>query len=154
MWATIAALGGVILGAGLGYWFQRALTKEATKERWQRQAADALADLEILLTDAHPDRVAINLDREAVVEQIAELKERGTLVRREVAVLAAGHPDPDIRAVAKMMQVGIFNTLSSVGWLVSDMLQSRDFQQARQDAVVRHDLVTRLAEQIRERLHT
>ncbi|MBA3737497.1 MAG: hypothetical protein H0W97_02920 [Actinobacteria bacterium] len=154
MWQTIGVLGGVALGAGLTYWIQRSLATAAIQARWAERAADALADLEILLTDAHPDRVAFNMDRETIAGDVASLRDRGTLVRREVAVLAVGHPDATIRTDAKALQVGIFNALGSLGGFMRDMVQHADTDDSRVEALKDHGSVRELAEKITDHLHS
>jgi hypothetical protein len=153
MWQTIGTLAGVILGAAMSFWFQRVERRAAAKERWAERAAEALADVEILLTDAQPQRVTMSMNRDTVGAQVSELSARGAVVRRQVAVLSAGHPDAQVRHTAGDLETAIFNSIASLGWLVSDMLRHADSAEQLKTAMSDHETGRRLAREIEDRLH-
>jgi hypothetical protein len=148
---------GVVIGAVLGYFFQRVAASISRRELWSDRASEALADVELLLTDTHPHRVTMNMNRDTIADQVTMLREgRGPVVRRGLAVLVVGYPDAQIRATARELEVAIFNTLASLTWLVGDMLVYRDVtepEQALPKALGNHEHATRLKEVTVERLH-
>jgi hypothetical protein len=68
----------------------------------------------------------MSMNRDTVGAQASELSARGAVVRRQVAVLSAGHPDAQIRHTARDLETAPFNSIASLGWLVSDMLRHAD----------------------------
>ena len=145
---------GVVVGAVLGYFFQRAGQSISRRERWSDRASEALADVKQLLTVSQPHRVTMNMNRETVTEEVSALSDRGALVRREVSVLGAGHPDPTIRSRADGLEVAMFNADVSLRWLVNDLLRNADITETSlPKALAEHDHADELRLAIIEQLH-
>jgi hypothetical protein len=149
------ALVGVVIGAVLAYLFQRSAAAISRREHWSDRASEALADVELLLTDAHPHRVTFNMNRDTVIEDVRVLTDRGVRARRDVAVLAVGYPDAQIRATARELDVAIFNADVSLRWLVTDMVAGREItkhKQALPRALSDYERATELKQAIVDRL--
>jgi hypothetical protein len=153
MWQSVVTLVAVVVGAALAYVGQRALSRSSERHRWDERAAETLADTQMFLTDLHPDRIALNLDPVRTPLYVEELGKQSRLIRREVSVLAAGHPDSRVRSKARDLEPLIGRTWSSVSWLVTDMVRNRDFKEERDRATELWSLSDQLVKAITERLH-
>jgi hypothetical protein len=81
------------------------------------------------------------------------LRDRGALVRREVAVLAAGHPDVRIRLLADELETATHNALASLAWLVHDKLRDVDTDESLPRAMEDYGEADGLRRAVIERLH-
>jgi hypothetical protein len=153
------AVTGVLTLAGvfLGHWLSAHRSEQereaAARERWRELAFSVLGPLGTWLTDAHPDRLGINADREASSDVFAELRGRCNGMREQLATLAVGLPTDRGRDLAGRLEVAIFNSLVSSQWFVHDLLNHRDTTEPREKAKSEHDtaIETReaLAEEVR-----
>jgi hypothetical protein len=153
MWQTVGTLGGVFVGALIGYWGQRALAAASDRRRWAERAAESIADTRMLLTDLHPDRVAFNFDPERTPAHLLELSDQARLVRRDIAVLGAGHPNAKVRTNATELEPAIERTWISVGWLARDMADHRGIEEPRAQAMESWNRSDELVKAITEELH-
>jgi hypothetical protein len=153
IWTAVGPLVGVVVGALLGYFGRRSEQAFARRSRWSDRAAKALADVKLLLTDSHPHRVTLNMNRETVWTEVLALQNRGIPIRRALAEVGAGHPDPSIRSTADELEVAIFSADVSLRWVVSDMLRHVDVVTSLPRAMNDYERAERLRIEIIDRLH-
>jgi hypothetical protein len=147
---ALAALGGVVLGAVLTYFSDRRQQDRAARERWAERASETLADVEMLLTAAHPPRAALGLGAHGVFL----LREQSDTVRRAVAVLAAGHPDGVVRELAGRLEAALYNTLSMVESLAESVREAQTYDEVKAAAALEnHGEAQGLARDITDRIH-
>jgi hypothetical protein len=154
MWSIIGPLVGVVVGALLAYLARRAEQSSSRRDQWSDRAAGALAEVKLLMTDSHPQRVTINMNRETVWADVLALRDRGVPIRLAMAEIGAGHPDPTIRSKADELEVAIFSVDVSLRWLVSDMLRHADIvDTSLPRAMNDYERAERLRVEIIDRLH-
>lgn len=115
----LAVIVGAVAAAGGGYLSQRALAQASHRQRWADQAAATLADVQMVLTDLNPlDLLDDERERLGFPPDTQDAKarrfdsvlaatrdgDRVDRVRREVAILASGHPEPQVREEATRLQ--------------------------------------------------
>jgi hypothetical protein len=144
---------GVVIGAMLSWWINRSQEQRSLRHRWMERASEALADVDVLLTATHPHRFGMNMNREGASDDVRRLREQGEPARREVAVLAAGHPDPRVRETARKLETELFNSLHWLGWHVADLLRDADSNDSLRNAMAFHEEATRLAAEITDLIH-
>ncbi|MXG92056.1 hypothetical protein [Nocardioides flavescens] len=125
--ALVAASGGVgaFLGASLTTYFN-IRTQDRTHRREQLlRDAEVLGPireyLEILI---NPERLAVNApaDDQEAKAFYERLISRRDLHLAAMNVMASGHPDANVRAVAKEFANELFNAGHSAGWVLRDPL--------------------------------
>jgi hypothetical protein len=121
----VAAAGGLgaFGGAGLTAWFTLRSQDRAHRQEQRLRDAEVVGPVLDYLVDSDPTRLAMNAspDPQRQSDDLAALKERRDQLRASVLVLAAGHPDPIVRARARELSVALYNALSSAAWAVRDL---------------------------------
>ncbi len=128
----LAVVVGAVTGAAGTYWSQSVLAKRTRRANWSDHSASALADVNMLLTDMKPDSLLSTYPHEPVVNdtesrrisvaiKAVENAERAAQVRREVAVLAAGHPDSQVREDAETLEARIAEAFEGMGRLLDEL---------------------------------
>jgi hypothetical protein len=161
--AAVLTLIGVVVGAALAYLGQRALDKSSRLARWAERSADTVADVQMFLTDCSDKKVWFFNPR-LTPTMLADLDAQARVVRREVSVLAAGHPDGRIRETMRDLEpaiVATYNAFYECAWAKADQDEEdaapslqEDFvrkQTALQEAWGRSDT---LVKTVTEQLHS
>jgi hypothetical protein len=98
--------------------------------RRSRQSADAetFGPAVLLLYRVNPERVTINFNPDATVENAkwAELQRQLDLARERLLVVSAGNPRRHVRELARAAEVKVTNTFEASHWAVRDMQANRD----------------------------
>lgn len=127
-WATVVlALGVALIGAAaglLGGWLQHryAIRREqsATHEACLREGATVLAPVALLLTDADPTRLGVNISLADPLGPVTELRTKWEEVRTPLAAYALSHPSNFVRDAGQMLIVAVSNALTSASWMLHD----------------------------------
>jgi hypothetical protein len=147
----VAAAGGV--GAFAGAAVSARLTHRGRREerRREQQRADAatLGPVMAFLTDADPDRLAINV-RSDVAEQekvMSPLRDRLDGIHGSLLILAAGHPSDQVSDLARRLAIALRTSFTSASWLVQDVIRHSEVSY-RDKAKEDHDQARQLAEDL------
>jgi hypothetical protein len=146
---ALAGGAGGFAGAALSAWLTVRSRSTDRRREQQRRDAEVIGPVYSLISDAHPDRLAFNLSRDVDVqrERMEALRLRGNTAVGGLYVMAAGHPDGNVRSVSRDLAVDVQNALTSAGWFIHDMTQDRD-QGYRDTAMGDHQKARDLLEQL------
>jgi hypothetical protein len=153
---TLGATAIAVAGTLLSSWLQdrRAQSRATAEARTQRvrASADVVAGIEILLSDADPDRLAINVDRDAPLAAYVPL-ERDWLrnLRPALATFALADESPDVRTLGRQLETAIHNSFGSTRWLLRDLtnpMGGGDLVASRTTAVEKHAEARQLSERL------
>jgi hypothetical protein len=114
------ALVGGLIGAGI----PGLLTYTGLRRGRQATDAEAFGPAMLLLYRMQPDRIMMNVSRDADTEtaNMTELAQQTQAARERLLIVRAGHPRQRVRKLADHAQVKIGNLLHAMGWQVHDML--------------------------------
>ena len=153
---TLGATAIAVAGTLLSSWLQdrRAQSRATAEARTQRvrASADVVAGIEILLSDADPDRLAINVDRDPPLAAYVPL-ERDWLrnLRPALATFALADESPDVRTLGRQLETAIHNSFGSTRWLLRDLtnpMGGGDLVASRTTAVEKHAEARQLSERL------
>lgn len=147
-WVTlVAALAGSFLGGGIPglmtfFGWRREQRNSRQARRWQD--AEVVAAVEHLLVDIDPLRRTVNANPAPGAEQKlwADLSQRRDDVRRQLLVLATGHPSGKVRSAAGKLEVDLFTAAVRSESLVRELLSHRMTPEQVDMAVEPHQAAT------------
>ena len=129
-WATVAVTLGASLIAVLGT-LLGGLVQERRADNRARQAArsdriargmDVLARIQILLSDADPDRLGINVNREEPFGTLTPLSnDWHKSYRPALATFALADDSSEVRELGERLGVAVTNSLVATGWFLRDL---------------------------------
>lgn len=132
----VAVAGGIgaFAGAALTTTFNYRAQDKAHRREQLRRDAEAIGPIREYLLATDPERLAMNAP--ATDQGAGELLDRLIAERdrqtRGVQILASGHPDADVRVVARDLATALFNVPVSAGWVLRD----RVYEGKRWDAAI------------------
>jgi hypothetical protein len=131
----LVGLAGVVIGA--------VITRRARRDEESAAKREALRGLvgpvNVILVDAMPMRIAMNLQREESPEAIRDLRARWSGVKADLAGHAALDPDPWVRDYITRLLVATDNLLTFDAWIVSDYLNNNSWTAAKATADEHYD---------------
>jgi hypothetical protein len=127
-WATVAlALGSALIGGAIGLlggWLTNryavARDRARREEERVREGAAVVAPVSLVLSDAHPDRLGVNLDRADPLGRLKELRARWESLRAPLAAFSLAQ-EAEAREAGRKLEVAVGNALTGAGWLVRDL---------------------------------
>jgi hypothetical protein len=117
------------------------------------EGAMTVARAQTFLTEAHPDRLALNLDRENWQNQAKRLTEQWEALRDPIGVLAVRLPSEDGRDLADAFSVALHNVWHRGTWLLSMLAKHQDVQEWVDDSKEWWEKANELGNKLREALH-
>jgi hypothetical protein len=131
--AVILTLGASLITAGTALLVTRqqhrytgARDAAARRDERLKSGADLLGAIHVLLIDADPDRLAINLKRDAPFDSLSPLRAHwDDQLRVPLASFAIAQSSRDIRATAEQLSVAITKALTSAWWMLRDFVSPR-----------------------------
>ena len=109
-----------------------------------------MADAKHVLVDVDPTRRALNAnpapDAEAALW--TDINQRRDKVRRELMVLATGHPADDIRGLAESLEPELFMAAVQTEWFVRDVLRGQPDAPSRTRAEECHATATATCDEL------
>jgi hypothetical protein len=151
--AAIAALAGVFLGAVATYLVERRHQNRVIRDRWTERASDALADVNLLLTSSFPRQIAWGSEPRTARSRVKKVHDMSEPVRREVAALAAGHPDRKVRDLATNLEITLFYTVDRLEAMVQEMIVGEDTSSTLTEAEKEYEDARALAKGVADRIH-
>jgi hypothetical protein len=127
-WATVVlALGVASIGATaglLGGWLQHRYTirreQSAARAARLREGATVIAPVALLLTDADPARLGVNINLADPLGPITELRAKWDELRTPLAAYAVSNPSTVVRDAGQKLIVAVSNALTSASWMLHD----------------------------------
>jgi hypothetical protein len=100
-----------------------------------------------------PDQLGFNARKEWSRKTLRELEERRQRIRIPLLTLSGSHPSPEVRALARQLEVQLANTLHRAMYFVLDLLMHRDVESMREDANRYHEHALRLLDLLLDAIH-
>lgn len=125
----------------------------AAAEQRRDGALQLLGRVRRLLDDLSPAGIAMNINGSGDA-RLPDLIEQWDVLRDELAVLAEGHPDAQVREDARALSTETTNTLNRLGGVLYDQKTHSGMGREMYDAAVEHhakarELLDRLSSTIR-----
>jgi hypothetical protein len=156
-WGPIVQTGigaGAAIGGGfISAWVQGRYQRRMERDRRRELAAEVLAAVRALLTDATPDPLGLFAHEETSQRILDALHERWQRIRVPLLTLGAGHPSrraKRVRDLARQLETATAATLAQDKWLVSDVLRHRGPSDTREAANKKHAEAVSLLGQLEE----
>lgn len=133
-WATVTVTLGTtaiaVAGTLLGGWLQdrRAQSRNEAEARSQRvrEGADLIARIEVLLSDANPDRIGANVDRDSPMSTLAGLQADWlNNLRPTLASFALADESAGVRTVGRGLEAAIHRTIQFTAIWVRELTDPR-----------------------------
>jgi hypothetical protein len=157
-WATVALSAITAATALLAVWLQNRYAersrKQEAREQRIREAAHITGAVLDLLSDGHPDRLAVNVRREEPFADYNPLHERWNELRPAVLRFALAHPSPAMRQLGESLIAAVWQTLSRSALLLGDLARDRgDIIKGREEASEHHAEAVGLARRMMDTAH-
>jgi len=149
---AVAGGAGGFLGSTVSAWVGHRTQDHAARRAQQQRDADALGPVLSYLVDTDPTRLANNVtpDQEERERVFRELKDRRDKLRVQLLVVAAGHPDEEVRLMCRELSARLYNALTSASWAIHDQYEPGYGENLTENAQAEHQLAYDLAEQLLE----
>jgi hypothetical protein len=159
-WATaVLTLTGVVIGALIALVTNERQLRHSKEEReaneitaLREKGAAIIGPLLGLLSDADPDRMAINAGPQTP-ELMRQYLERWNGLRDQLSIYGALHPAHGVSVLTTRLVAAGWNSLTSTGWLVRDVPTSFTLEQ-REKAKEDHELALEVAHQLRKTMRS
>jgi hypothetical protein len=109
---SIISLAGLAL-AGLALWLNYRTSREQRLDAQRTDGAGAVGRVWAVLTDLDPDRLGINATKMHTPPLLHRLRVKWHEIRDELAALAVGSADKDVRRLANHLLVAMHNTVTA-----------------------------------------
>lgn len=109
-----------------------------------------MADAKHLLVDVDPTRRALNVNPASGAEAAlwTDINQRRDTVRRELMVLATGHPSDNVRRLAERLEPELFMAAVQTEWFVRDVLRGQPDAPSRTSAERCHATATATCDEL------
>lgn len=141
-----AALGGGFIGA----WTQARYQRHIERDRRREEAGAVLAEVRVLLTDMEPDPLGLFASAESLREVFPPLQEQWQRIRVPLLTVATVHQVKPVRDLARQLERSTTSTLIAVAVFARNVADSRDHQDTREEANVKHQQALSLLTQLEE----
>ena len=157
-WATVVltlgttalAVAGTLLAPWINDRLSRARREREAHEDRIREAANIIAPVRLLLGEAHPDRLGVNVKPQEPFARLNELRDVWTNVRTPLAAYALAHPSAAVRETGTKLDVAIANTFHNSALMLRGLTNPRpggDLIEERERALRRHTEAVALADE-------
>lgn len=119
----------------------------------RKEGSTALASAERWLVDAHPDRLAINIDPERWPETAADLQKRLAELEEPLGAISVRLPTLAARDLAADFVASLARVFHRGGWLLREVAAHRDFREWLEGSKAEWNEAYDLAKRVREALH-
>ena len=127
---AVAAIGGGCVGA----WVQGRYQQRTERDRRRERAAEILAEVRALLTDANPDPLGTIVTEEWLQETFPTIRDRWLQARIPLLTIAVARPSKQVSDLARRLEEATSGTLARVGLFLFRIVRSQEFESVRLEA--------------------